>query len=65
MKKRTAVRLVHGLSLAGMALGMALVVQPWYANGLRVGFFVTLGTTVIYIVIAHIHQTSSPLGGED
>ena len=37
-----------------MMSGIALVVQPWWNNGLRVGFFVTLVTTIAYIVVSHI-----------
>jgi len=41
-------------TLWGMALGLALMLQPWWDGGLRVGFFVTLGGTVAQIVASHL-----------
>jgi hypothetical protein len=40
--------------LWGMALGTCLMLQPFWASGLRWGFFVTLGSTVLEIVTAHL-----------
>jgi hypothetical protein len=42
------------LSLALMPLGMALMLQPWWAAGLRVGFFVTIAGTLLQIVTSHL-----------
>ena len=42
------------LSLAGMALGVAMMLQPWWAAGFATGFFVTLGSTVLQIVTSHL-----------
>jgi len=39
-----------------MMSGIALVVQPWWNDGLRIGFFVTLVTTIMYIVVSHIPE---------
>ena len=40
--------------LCGMALGTALMLQPLWADGLKWGFFLTLGCTVFEIVTAHL-----------
>jgi len=37
-----------------MALGVLLMLQPVWTHGLRVGFFVTLVSTVLEIVTAHM-----------
>ena len=42
------------LSLVGMALGVALMLQPWWASGFAFGFFLTLGSTVLQIVTSHL-----------
>jgi hypothetical protein len=40
--------------LWGMGLGTCLMLQPFWGGGLRWGFFVTLGSTVLEIVTAHL-----------
>jgi hypothetical protein len=42
------------LSLIGMALGVALMLQPWWVGGFAFGFFLTLGSTVLQIVTSHL-----------
>ena len=42
------------LSLAGMALGIALVLQPWWPAGFRYGFALTGLSIVLQIVAAHL-----------
>lgn len=39
---------------AGLALGILLVLQPWWMPGLRCGFFLTLLATVLHIVTTHL-----------
>jgi len=41
-------------SLVGMACGVGLMVQPWWAGGLQAGFFVTLGAVVLQIVVGRL-----------
>lgn len=41
-------------ALAGMGLGVALMLQPWWGSGLRVGFFATLAFTVLQMIAAHL-----------
>jgi hypothetical protein len=41
------------VALAGMALGVLLMLQPWWAGGMRAGFFVTLAATAAQIVLGH------------
>jgi hypothetical protein len=40
-------------ALAGMALGVALMLQPWWSGGLRAGFFVTALATIAQITLTH------------
>jgi len=47
-------RLFDKLSLIGMALGVALMLQPWWIGGFVVGFFMTLGSTALQIVTSHL-----------
>jgi hypothetical protein len=35
-----------------MALGVALMIQPWWSGGMRCGFFVTLAFTIAQSVLA-------------
>ena len=42
------------LSLAAMAAGIALVLQPWWSGGFRAGFAVTGAGVVLQIVAAHL-----------
>lgn len=53
-------RVLDILALSGMALGLALILQPWWAAGLRCGFFVTLVFTLLHIVTSHLPK---PEGG--
>lgn len=53
------IRILQRAALAGMTLGITLVIQPWWNGGLRTGFFVTLLTTVVYIVVSHVPDRSA------
>ena len=44
------------LALLGLALGVALMLQPWWEGGMRAGFFVTLGSTLAQIVFSHVPE---------
>ena len=37
-----------------MGAGIALVLQPLWPPGFKLGFFLTLGATVVYIVSIHL-----------
>jgi hypothetical protein len=45
---------LEGLALAGMAIGVATMLQPWWDGGMRAGFFVTFACTIGQIVLAHL-----------
>ena len=38
----------------GMVAGVGLMLQPWWAWGLRIGFFATAAFTVLHIVTSHM-----------
>ena len=42
------------LSLVGMALGVAMMLQPWWGDGFRAGFFATIACTILQIVASHL-----------
>lgn len=41
-------------ALAAMALGVALMLQPWWQGGFRAGFLMTLHAVVLQIVTARL-----------
>ena len=47
---------LDGLALGGMALGAALQLQPWWAWGLRAGFFLLLAAVVLHVFTAHARR---------
>ena len=48
------------LALAGMALGMLLLLAPWGRWPFRTGFFVTLAATAAHIVTSHLTRPDEP-----
>jgi hypothetical protein len=55
-KRAARIARLERSTLAGMALGVALMLQPWVPGGMRVGFFVTLASTVAQIVLGHMTE---------
>jgi hypothetical protein len=47
------------ISLLGMALGLACVLQPWWPAGFRLGFALTETAVVLQIVAAHMPRGGS------
>ena len=43
-------------SLAGMTLGVATMLQPWWQGGMRTGFFLAAASTLAQIVLSHWPQ---------
>lgn len=54
--RRSASARLERAALAGMALGVALMLQLWWEGGMRTGFFVTLGATIAQIVLGHLAE---------
>jgi hypothetical protein len=48
------IRAVDRASLIGMALGAALMLQPWWSRGFPLGFFMTAAGTVLQIFASHL-----------
>ena len=48
------IRALDRLSLIGMALGVGLMLQPWWPGGFLAGFLVTVMSTVAQIVFSHL-----------
>lgn len=53
-----ALRTLDRITIVGMISGILLLVQPWWQGGFRIGFFTTLGFTVLQIVTSHVLQAS-------
>ena len=53
------------LSLALMAAGMSLVLQPWWVGGFRLGFAVTGLGVVLQILAAHWPERAACSPGDD
>lgn len=51
------------LAQAGMGLGVALMLQPWWREGLRYGFFATALFTLLHIVTSHLVVRQGPGAG--
>ena len=50
------IRTIDRASLIGMAIGVALMLQPWWPGGFAAGFFVTVSSTVAQIVFSHLYH---------
>jgi hypothetical protein len=53
-KLRSALQRAELAALWGMAFGVALMIQPWWGDGLRAGFFVTLLSAIAQNVIGRL-----------
>jgi hypothetical protein len=47
---------MESLSLCGMVLGVATMLQPWWSGGMRAGFFVAAACTIAQIVLGHVQR---------
>lgn len=56
--RSTLVARLERASIGIMALGIALLLQPWWESGMRVGFFVTAFGTLMQIVFAHVPESN-------
>ena len=54
--KAEVVRWLDRAALGGLAAGAALVLQPWWAAGFRVGFAVAGAFTVLHVVTMHLRK---------
>jgi hypothetical protein len=48
------------IAQAGMALGVGLMLQPWWQEGLRWGFFATAFFTLLHILTSHLVVRERP-----
>ena len=51
------------LSLLGMTLGVAVMLQPWWPGGMRAGFFLAAACTLAQIVLSHLPGPRKPGSG--
>ena len=59
MKRAPLITKLDRLTLICMALGIGVMIQPWWQAGFRVGFFLTLAFTLAQIVTSHMSPRSS------
>ena len=57
--RRPALARLERLTLAGMAVGVALMLQPSWPGGMRVGFFVTIASTLAQIVLGRLVESEA------
>lgn len=53
------IRWLDRCALVGMVVGVGLMLQPFWASGLRYGFFVAIVGTLLHVVTARRH-TDAP-----
>lgn len=54
MSSRAWIARLDSLLLWGIALAIAVMLQPWWLGGFRVGFFATAVCTLGQIVTSHL-----------
>jgi hypothetical protein len=52
-------RVVDKAAQWGMVLGVGFMLNPWWAEGLRYGFFLTALSTIVHIVTSHMELESA------
>ena len=62
------IRVFDLLARAGLAAGISMMLQPWWAAGFRWGFFVTAAFTLLHIATSRLQirgpdSESPPLPG--
>ncbi len=55
-RRASRIAFLERSSLAGMTLGVATMLQPWWRDGMRAGFFVAAACTLAQIVLSHWPQ---------
>jgi len=53
-------RWIDRAALAGIAAGVAMMLQPLWAGGFRAGFFVVAAATLGHIITSHLRREGEP-----
>ena len=61
-RRASRIAFLERSSLAGMTLGVATMLQPWWRDGMRAGFFVAAACTLAQIVLSHWPQRDDVQG---
>ena len=48
------IAMLDRFSLFAMGAGVAMMLQPWWEDGFRVGFFAALAATALQIIVGHM-----------
>lgn len=56
MTRASLVRALDRGTLLGILAGIGCMLQPWWSEGFRVGFFMTLSFALAQIVASHLPQ---------
>ncbi len=54
------ITILDNIARVGMAAGILCIFQPWWQNGLRVGFFATAIFTILHIITSHLVKEETP-----
>lgn len=52
-------------TLVAIGAGLALMLQPFWDGGLRVGFFVTFAAVVAQIVVSHLVDATASAAADE
>jgi hypothetical protein len=53
---RSGLATAERIALLGMVIGVELMIQPWWAGGMRAGFFATAAFALGHIVVSHLPE---------
>ncbi len=57
--KPEPLRQLDRLAISGMMLSVVIMLQPWWAGGLRAGFFGSLVFTLLHIYTSHARSSQN------
>ena len=57
--KPKPLRKLDRLALSGMIVSVAVLLQPWWAGGVRAGFFGSLVFTLLHIYTSHARSSQN------
>lgn len=52
-------RTLDRVAISGMMLSVAVLLQPWWAGGLRAGFFGSLVFTLLHVYTSHARSSQN------
>lgn len=59
MSRRRTLGIITRLCVAGIMLGILMMIQPWVFAFFKLGFLLLLFSTLAFIVVSHVPEPSS------